>query len=1294
MGFPTCPAREQLAAFAAGDLSGADLEEVAGHVDACPDCLALVQAVSPGDDPLLAALRRPDLGDPNLAEPGWAQAVARFLEVPPPAEVAASTQDHEPPPRGPLPSTVDTGAAPLPLPECWAPAPRYRVVRFHRKGGLGEVHLAQDEELRRQVALKRIRKERTGDPDCRRRFLYEAEITGRLEHPGIVPVYGLVQDADGQPCYAMRFIEGETLHDAIGRFHQAEQPGRDPGERRLALRQLLSQFVAVCNTMAYAHAQKVIHRDLKPANILLGRYGETLVVDWGLAKALAGGEAEPAPEEETVVPEPGAGSPAEGTQAGQGMGTPAYMSPEQAAGRWDRVGPASDLYSLGATLYALLTGRAPIQGGDKEEVMEKARRGAFLPPRQLKRDIPRALQAICLKAMAFAPEDRYATALELAAEVDHWLADEPVRAYREPWARRAWRWVKRHRQPVTGVAAAALAAVVLGGGAWLRQVQAEAATASEVQKTCARVRELYKEDKVSAALAAARRAEALLEKGGGTEALRQQVRQDLADLAMAERLEEIPLLAAAVKEDGSGFDTGRADPEFAAEFKKHHIDVDRLAPEEAAARIGERLIKDRLVAALDYWAIVRLTNRNKEAASGQRLLQVARLADPDLWRKRIRDALEQLNEKAMLELARSDKVATLPSSTQVFLGHTLFAMGQLPTAEKVLRQAHWQHPADFWVNHKLASCCRDMQPPKTDDAIRFYTAALALRSQSPGVYLNLGIALGEKGRLEEAVAAFREAIRLKKDYADAHNNLGKALCQKGRLDEAVAAFREAIRLKKDDALAHNNLGGALGEKGRLDEAIAACREAIRLKKGYAEAHNNLGIALADKGQLDEAVAAYREAIRLKKDCPAAHSNLGVALKKQGRLDEAVAAYREAIRLKKDDALAHYRLGNALAKKGQLGEAIAAYREALRLKGDFAEAHNNLGNALVEKGRLDEAIAAYREALRLKHDNPKAHFNLGIALAEKGRLDEAIACYKEALRLKQDYPEAHNNLGNALTKKGQLDEAITAYRKAIRLKGDFAEAHNNLGNALAKKGQLDEAVAACRQALRLKQDYPEAHCSLGLALRQKGQFAEALTALKRGHVLGSRNPRWPHPSAQWVRQCERLVQLDARLPAILRGDATPASDAERIELALVCGTKQLYRSAACLFEEAFTGSPALAEDFKKGNRYFAASVAARAGCGEGEEAAKLAEDERSRWRKQALNWLGADLALWTKLTESGTPLDRKTVAARLRRWQGNRDLAGIRDAAMLARLPPGEQEACTRLWAEVEAVLQKAQVKAQ
>jgi serine/threonine-protein kinase len=212
---------------------------------------------------------------------------------------------------------------------------RFRILRPHAKGGLGEVFVARDEELHREVALKQIQVGHADQPDSRARFLLEAEITGALEHPGIVPVYGLGKYPDGRPYYAMRFIKGESLKEAIASFHKAEVPGRDPGERRLAFRELLSRLVAVCNAVAYAHSRGVLHRDLKPSNVMLGAYGETLVVDWGLAKPV-GKRGEPGAlvtgVQEAIL-QPASASDLAPTLMGMALGTPQFMPPEQAAGR-------------------------------------------------------------------------------------------------------------------------------------------------------------------------------------------------------------------------------------------------------------------------------------------------------------------------------------------------------------------------------------------------------------------------------------------------------------------------------------------------------------------------------------------------------------------------------------------------------------------------------------------------------------------------------------------------------------------------------------------------------------------------------------------------------------------------------------------------------------------------------------------------------------------------------------------------------------------------------------------------
>ncbi|HEX5268941.1 MAG TPA: serine/threonine-protein kinase, partial [Gemmataceae bacterium] len=335
---------------------------------------------------------------------------------------------------------------------------RFRILRPHARGGLGEVFVALDEELRREVALKEIQGRWADDRDSQARFLLEAEITGGLEHPGIVPVYGLGTYADGRPYYAMRFIKGDSLQDAIRRFHAPEAKRGDAGERAVALRKLLGRFLDVCNAMDYAHSRGVLHRDLKPGNIMLGPYGETLVVDWGLAKVTGVDDAKRGSAEGTLRP-PSA-SAVTPTQAGGAIGTPEYMSPEQAAGRLDQLGPASDAYSLGATLYCLLTGRPPFRGQDVGDVLRQVQRGEFPRPGVAEPGVPAALEAVCLKAMALRPEDRYPSPRALADDVEHFLADEPVTAYREPATVRLARWGRRHRTTVTTAAALLVAAAV------------------------------------------------------------------------------------------------------------------------------------------------------------------------------------------------------------------------------------------------------------------------------------------------------------------------------------------------------------------------------------------------------------------------------------------------------------------------------------------------------------------------------------------------------------------------------------------------------------------------------------------------------------------------------------------------------------------------------------------------------------------------------------------------------------------------------------------------------------------
>jgi serine/threonine protein kinase/formylglycine-generating enzyme required for sulfatase activity len=357
-------------------------------------------------------------------------------------------------------------------------SPRFRILRPHAKGGLGQVSVALDCELDRTVALKEIQDRHADDLRSRARFVQEAEITGKLEHPGIVPVYGLGHDASGRPFYAMRFIKGDSLKEAIADFHADPAANQDSGDRLARLRALLRRFTDVCNAIAYAHSRGVLHRDLKPGNIMLGPYGETLVVDWGLAKPL--GQAAEGPLDASSSPEStiegpirlsGRSSSAAETIAGMVIGTPAYASPEQVVGKLESLGPATDVYGLGAILYNLLTGKAPVQNGDSTVVVRQVERGAIKAPRSVDATIPQPLEAICRKAMALKPEDRYASARAVANDVERWLDDLPVSAYPDPLIVRTRRWLQKHRT----AAAAAFSAMVVtlaGLGIWAWSLQA------------------------------------------------------------------------------------------------------------------------------------------------------------------------------------------------------------------------------------------------------------------------------------------------------------------------------------------------------------------------------------------------------------------------------------------------------------------------------------------------------------------------------------------------------------------------------------------------------------------------------------------------------------------------------------------------------------------------------------------------------------------------------------------------------------------------------------------------------
>jgi serine/threonine-protein kinase len=970
---------------------------------------------------------------------------------------------------------------------------RFQVLRLHAEGGLGEVYVARDEEVHRDVALKQIKHEHASDPQSRARFLVEAEITGGLEHPGIVPVYGLGTYDDGRPFYAMRFIRGDSLKGAIARFHGDEAIQTDHGRRTLALQKLLRRFLDVCNAISYAHSRGVLHRDLKPGNIMLGDYGETLVVDWGLAKAV-GRHLEPAVPtgaERSLRPE--SGSEVQPTVMGSRLGTPAFMPPEQAAGRLDELGAPSDVYSLGATLYVLLTGQPPFTEPDLATLLRQVELGEFARPRQVCPWIDLALEAVCLKAMARLPQDRYPSPRALAEDLEHWLADEPVAARRDPLWTRSWRWVRKHRTLATsGAAVDVLSAAALGVGLQRERLHASriAAERIEAERRLDQVMTSYEE----------------YFSGFNEEVLR------------GRKLPQ-PLLESLLAKPRAFY--GRLTTELAAK-------PDPTAKERAL------LARGHLGLGRILWVLCRRADSERETEAARRMFEALAQDQPALPGYRYALATSYYD-----------------------LGIVLAGMGRLQEAEHAYRQAiaalerlAKDQPAAPDYRHSLAGSYVNLgillaETGRVQEGEQAYRKAIAaeerLVKDHPAAPQNwdflangygaLGIVLARTGRVLEAEQVF-----------------GKAIAAKERLvndQPAVPEYRHGL------AGSYVNLGNVLEGTGRLQEAEQAYGKAIAalerlvndqpavpeyqhfLAKGY----NNLGLMLAPTDRVQEAEQVYGKAIaaweRLAKDQPAVPEyrsglarglvNLGSVLARMGRVQEAERVYGEAI--------------TALERLVKDQPAVPDYQNGL------ANSYNSLGMLLAATGRHQEAEQAYGKAIaaleRLVNDQPAVpeyqHFlargydRLGLMLAATGRVQEAERAYGKAIavweRLFPEHPEqsdyrsglgaALNNLAMALAQRGDFHSAILRFR----------EATGHQRAVFDRQPQVDQ----------FRQFLSNHYLGLSWAFRALGRAEEAAEA------TGERMKLWPgNPGQLYDVSCEFALCLPIARDSAVRGRCADAA----------------------------------------------------------------------------------------------------------------------------------------------------------
>ncbi|HET6326718.1 MAG TPA: protein kinase [Planctomycetaceae bacterium] len=1130
----------------------------------------------------------------------------------------------------------------------------YEVRAILGYGGVGMVYKARHLKLKRDIALKMLLLGAYARPHERERFVREAEAVAGLQHPNIVQVYD-VGEFEGRPYFTMELMNG-------GSFSQ-QLAGAPQSPRHSA--QLLA---TLATAVAYAHEQGIVHRDLKPANILLTSDGLPKIADFGLARRLDSGR--------------------DLTLTGAMLGTPSYMAPEQASGKASEVGPAADVYGLGAILYEMLAGRPPFRGDTPAETQRQVLVDEPSPPSKWNAKIPRDLETVCLKCLQKLPQHRYSTALEFAEDLGRFQRGEPIAARPVSRPERVVRWARR-KPTAAALAVAALAlfcvAVTYGANEW-RLAATRRAEVAQWEPRLELVSQLEAEGKFQEARALLQR---LPDADVGP--LKDQIRAALTDLELAQNLDRIRNNRVAVVDGRFDLASNRArsDHDYEVAFVAASLGTFQDAPAPIATAVAGSPIRAAVIAALDDWSVC-----TSDESRRQWILEVARKADPDPsgWRDRVRVA--GLSKQSLTQLAETAVVRDQSVQLLVALAQRMQVAGADPT--EFLRRVQEQYPGDFWACFTLADALNGVN---FEECVRFYQAALAIRPETAVAHHNVGRALGLARRNTDTIPHFREAVRLEPRFSNAVGHLAMSLSLTGQGAEALELAKHAVSLDARSADNHNSLGYVFLGTGQVEQALVEFRRAIACDPAFEDAHEFLANTLMDLRRLDEAKKQLEE---FRRDCPnsaAMHMDLGRLLVLQGHRDEAVAEFQESIRLNPHSWVSHYMLGELWRLKEAPQRALLEFTRAIEARPNAVQAGRARRGVMLQLGLGEEARIEWANGLvgvPTDHDDWYGYAELCLYLGNQveykrachellGRFEvgaDPRLCEKvgRACLIGTVGPEDRKRAAalieralhaqlpawdNWLRPYFQLVEGLARYRA-----GDFGGTIESIqGEVLGVHGPLPHLVVSMAQARVGRRD--QALGSLATAI---GMYDWKLSRIRDQDGCIYHSLR---------REAQGVVMPN--LTQLLAGHEKPGNQDEQMALAVICQSMQRTAQAVALYAEAFKKAPAWSQRW----RYAAACCAARAGCGDGEDAAQLNETQRAASREQARIWLRDDLTAMKGLLARAPTTERAALPGKLETWFKDPALACVRDEDKLKKLPSAERAAWVQFWHDAEALRAEA-----